>query len=90
LPEQVLPKALELAHELADGPVKAIQRTKMALNKRLMEYVNLILPTSTGFEYLSMHEADYQEAVSAFIQKRKPNFADRLSNNVRDILAEST
>jgi enoyl-CoA hydratase len=75
--ENVLPKALEIAHELANGPAKAIQWTKMALNKRLIEDVNLILPTSVGFEYLSMHEADHQEAVSAFIQKRKPSFTGR-------------
>jgi len=31
-PAEVMPKALEIAHELANGPIKAIKWTKMSLN----------------------------------------------------------
>lgn len=76
-PENVLPKALEIAHSLANGAAKAIQWTKMAINKKLIEDVNLILPTSTAFEYLSMHTEDHREATKAFLEKRKPRFSGR-------------
>ena len=72
--DDVMPKALEIAHNLANGPAKAIQWTKMSLNKKLRQDVNLILPTSTGFEYLTMATEDHKEAVAAFIEKRKPKF----------------
>ncbi len=75
--EEVMPKALEIAHGLANGPVKAIQWTKMSLNKRLKEDVNLVLPTSVGFEYLSTTTEDHKEAVEAFIEKRKPRYTGR-------------
>jgi enoyl-CoA hydratase len=75
--EKVMPTALEIAHDLANGPVKAIQWTKMSLNKRLKEDVNLILPTSMGFEYLSMTSEDHKEAVAAFLEKRKPNYTGK-------------
>ncbi len=71
-PEAVMSKALELAHGLADGPAKAIQWTKMSLNKKLIEEVNSVLPTSIGFEYLSAGTKDHKEAVAAFLEKRKP------------------
>jgi enoyl-CoA hydratase/carnithine racemase len=75
--EEVMPKALEIAYALADGPVKAIQWTKMSLNQILMQYVNLILPMSTAFEYLSMGTEDHKEAATAFLEKRKPKFTGK-------------
>jgi len=39
--------------------------------------VNLILPTSMGFEYLSMTSEDHKEAVTAFLEKRKPNYTGK-------------
>jgi enoyl-CoA hydratase len=60
---------------LADGPAKAIQWTKMSLNRRLIQEVNLILPTSTAFEYLTMYSEDHKEATAAFLEKRKPKFS---------------
>lgn len=74
---EVMNKAMEIAHSLAHGPAKAIQWTKMAINKKLVGEVNLILQASTGFEYLSMHTEDHKEAVSAFLEKRKPKFSGR-------------
>ena len=76
-PDQVMPKALEMAHSLANGPARAIQWTKMAVNKKLLADVNLILPTSIGFEFLTMHTEDHKEAATAFVEKRKPNFTGK-------------
>ncbi len=76
-PSEVMPKALEIASSLASGPTKAIQWTKMSLNKKLLQDVNLILPTSTAFEYLTMYSEDHKEATSAFLEKRKPKFTGK-------------
>lgn len=76
-PDEVMPKALEIAHSLADGPAKAIQWTKMALNARLMQDVNLILPLSATLESLSKITEDHKEAATAFVEKRKPKFTGK-------------
>lgn len=75
--DEVMPKALEIAHSLADGPAKAIQWTKMALNARLMQDVNSILPLSAALESLSKITEDHKEAATAFVEKRKPKFTGK-------------
>jgi enoyl-CoA hydratase len=73
-PEQVMPKARELAQELADGPTWAIRWSKLAVNKWLKEQANLIMDASLAYEMMTFKTQDHQEAVKAFIEKRKPNF----------------
>ncbi len=73
-PEQVLPKAMDLAHRLANGPTKAIRWTKLACNKRLRDDVNLVLDASLAVETLSMLSEDHKEATRAFAEKREPEF----------------
>jgi enoyl-CoA hydratase len=73
-PNDVLPKARELAQELADGPTWAIRYTKIAVNKWLSHQVNLILDASLGLEMLTFNTADHQEATRAWVEKRKPQF----------------
>ena len=75
--DQVLPDAMKLAHRLASGPTLAIRWTKMALNKRLRDEVNLVLEASLATEGLSFLTRDHAEAVDAFLEKRKPNFQGR-------------
>jgi len=72
--DQVMPKSMELAHRLANGPTKAIRWTKMACNKRLRDEVNLVLEASLAAETLSMMTEDHKEAARAFTEKRKPEF----------------
>jgi enoyl-CoA hydratase len=73
-PEQVMPKARELAQELADGPTWAIRWSKLAVNKWLKEQANLIMDASLAYEMMTFKTQDHKEAVKAFIEKRKPNF----------------
>jgi enoyl-CoA hydratase len=72
--DEVLPKARELAQELADGPTWAIRYTKVAVNKWLSHQVNLILDASLGLEMLTFGTDDHKEATRAWIEKRKPQF----------------
>jgi len=73
-PDQVMPKAMELAHRLANGPTRAIRWTKMACNKGLHDQVNLVLDTSLATETVSMLTEDHREAARAFVEKRAPKF----------------
>jgi len=73
-PEAVMSKAKELAQELADGPTWAIRWSKLAVNKWLKQQANLILDASLAYEMMTFNTNDHQEAVKAFVEKRKPNF----------------
>jgi enoyl-CoA hydratase len=72
--DEVMPKAMEVAHRLANGQTKAIRWTKLACNKRLHEDVNLVLDTSLATETISMLTEDHKEAARAFVEKRAPKF----------------
>ena len=73
-PDEVMPKAMELARRLANGPTRAIRWTKMACNKRLRDEINLVLEASLAVESLSMLTEDHKEAARAFAEKRAPQF----------------
>jgi len=73
-PELVMRKARELAQELADGPTYAIRWSKLAVNKWLKQQSNLIMDASLAYEMMTFNTKDHQEAVKAFVEKRKPNF----------------
>ena len=73
-PEAVMSKARELAQELADGPTFAIRWSKLSVNKWLKQQANLILDASLAYEMMTFNTNDHQEAVKAFVEKRKPNF----------------
>ena len=73
-PEQVLPRARELAQELADGPTWAIRWRKLSVNKWLKDQLNLILDASLAYEMITFTTEDHKEAARAFVEKRKPKF----------------
>ncbi|MCZ6789663.1 MAG: enoyl-CoA hydratase-related protein [Chloroflexi bacterium] len=72
--EEVQSAAFALAERLANGPTVAIRWTKMALNQRLIDEVNRVLPLSIALEALSFTTKDYAEAINAFTEKRPPQF----------------
>ena len=73
-PEELMPKAVELAQRLANGPTRAIRWTKLSCNKRLRDEVNLVLDASLAVEFLTFFSDDHAEATRAFIEKRSPQF----------------
>lgn len=75
--EQVLPRARELAQELADGAPWAIRWTKLAVNKAIKDQFNLIMDASYALEMCTFQTSDHREAVRAFVEKRKPRFTGR-------------
>lgn len=76
-PDEVLPKARELARELANGAPWAIRWTKLAVNKAIRDQFNLIMDASYALEMCTFQTDDHREAVRAFVEKRKPQFTGR-------------
>jgi enoyl-CoA hydratase len=72
--DEVVAKAKEIAHELAEGPTWAIRWTKVSVNKWLKQQVNLILDASSAYEMLTFTTNDHLEAANAFVERRKPKF----------------
>ena len=75
--EQVLPKAMELARELASLPPLAVRWTKQAANMHIKAQFNLVFDAGAAHEMLTFHSEDHGEAARAFVEKRKGSFKGR-------------
>lgn len=71
--EDVLPTALGIADELANGAFDAISWTKYALNNWLRS-AGPTFDTSTALEFLAFAGPDVREGVDSHREKRAPNF----------------
>ncbi|MDB5861581.1 MAG: enoyl-CoA hydratase [Ramlibacter sp.] len=72
--EKVMEEARTIALELAALPAYAVAWTKLSVNKRIKDQLNLVIDTSMAFEMLTMNSGDHATAVKAFVEKRKPEF----------------
>jgi enoyl-CoA hydratase len=72
-PDQVMPKALDVADRLARGSQISIQWTKRALNNWLRQ-AGPIFDQSLALEMLSFSYPDVREGVKAIREKRAPAF----------------
>ena len=72
-PDQVMPKALDVADRLARGSQISIQWTKRALNNWLRQ-AGPIFDQSLALEMLSFSYPDVREGVKAIREKRTPVF----------------
>jgi len=72
-PDQVMPKALDVADRLARGSQNSIQWTKRALNNWLRQ-AGPIFDQSLALEMLSFSYPDVREGVKAIREKRTPVF----------------
>jgi enoyl-CoA hydratase/carnithine racemase len=75
--DEVLAAATAFARRMAEGAPMAIRWTKYSMNKLLREQINLALDTGMFLEAATMGTEDLQEAASAFLEKRKPQFRGR-------------
>jgi len=72
-PDQVLPKAWDIADKLAAGSQHAIRWTKRALNNWLRQ-AGPIFDQSLALEMLTFMEPDVREGARAIREKRAPRF----------------
>jgi len=75
--DSLMDTALEYARELAAGPQVAIRWTKMAINRLLKQNLEQVLDFGVAAEHLSIQTEDCREAMTAFVEKRKPAFKGR-------------
>jgi enoyl-CoA hydratase len=73
-PDELEAAVAKMATKLANGPQIAIRFNKRLVNKELEEKVNKIYDLALALEAITFETADHQEAVKAFLEKRKPVF----------------
>ena len=70
-------KVNELATELAQGATLAIRWTKTVMNLELRRIANLLTDAALAYETVTNSSHDHQEAVNAFVGRRRPVFEGR-------------
>ena len=73
-PEELMPKAMEVARKLADGPQPATRYTKKALNQWLRMGAHTAFDYSLAVEMLGFLGDDVREGLAAVKEKRKAQF----------------
>lgn len=65
------------ARKLAAGAPQAVKYTKVSVNLALKALAHTILDASMAYEMLTFKTSDHREAVTSFLEKRKPNFTGK-------------
>lgn len=76
-PDELLERAQHIAHRVADRPHHATRMTKRLLREGQDMKLGPLLELSAAYQALAHHTVDHDEAVAAFIEKRKPVFTGR-------------
>jgi enoyl-CoA hydratase/carnithine racemase len=75
--EIFMEKTLELAERIASGPQVAIRMIKRSVRQSLNLELNPALDLISSHMAIIKETEDHKEGVSAFLEKRKPNFKGR-------------
>lgn len=75
--DELLPEMTALAAYLANGPTRAYAEVKSLLRKSVLSNLEAQLEDESMGIMRSIGTADFAEGVSAFVQKRKPDFQGR-------------
>jgi 2-(1,2-epoxy-1,2-dihydrophenyl)acetyl-CoA isomerase len=73
-PEELLPKTLEFARELATGPTRSMGLTKRAFNRSMLPDLESALDYEAYLQEIAGSTQDHQEGVKAFVEKRAPQY----------------
>lgn len=74
-PEALLPRALELAAQIAAQPPQALRLTKRLLKLAQRQELPDFLELCACFQGMAHHTNDHAEAVAAFLDKRPPRYS---------------
>lgn len=72
--DELLPRALQLAHELANGPTLAFARSKQLFDAAQTPSLEQHLKHEADYQCALVRSLDHKEALDAFSTKRKPDF----------------
>ena len=75
-PAELLATAGELAERIAANAPHAVRLTKRLIREAMHMRLDSVLELSAVFQSLAHQTADHREAVSAFLEKRKPKFGE--------------
>ena len=76
-PDQLMPRALALAHQLAGKPPQALRLSKRLLRMARNQDLTSILQQSAAFQGMLHQTTDHLEAINAFLEKRPGRFSGR-------------
>lgn len=72
--EELLPRARELAGEIATQPPVALRMAKQLLRAGRQDRFESVMEMSANLQGILQRTADHDEALAAFFEKRPPNF----------------
>jgi 2-(1,2-epoxy-1,2-dihydrophenyl)acetyl-CoA isomerase len=72
--ESFLEEVTKIAETLAEMPTKAIGLTKRLLNQSMTNNLENQLALESDLQIEASSSNDYKEGVTAFVEKRKPQF----------------
>lgn len=73
-PEEVDEQVEKFARKFARSAIQSVSGTKMTMNVPLRQAAQALLDVGMAYEGLSNITQDHQEAITAFLEKRRPNF----------------
>jgi 2-(1,2-epoxy-1,2-dihydrophenyl)acetyl-CoA isomerase len=72
--DDLMPKAMKLAAQLAAGPTGAYGLTKRAFNQAVLPNLEEVLNHEADLQEIAGRRDEHKEGVSAFLDKRQPQF----------------
>ncbi len=75
--EKLMEEAMVLAKRLASGPTRAIGMMKKLINRSFELDIQSVLDFEAAFQAILISSEDVQEGISAFLEKRTPEFKGR-------------
>lgn len=76
-PEGLMPRAMEIAHRMAEKPPQALRMTKRLLKTAQKQELSEFLDTCALMQGICHNTEDHTEAVNAFVEKRSGHFKGR-------------
>jgi 2-(1,2-epoxy-1,2-dihydrophenyl)acetyl-CoA isomerase len=75
--EELLPKTMEFAKELAKAPTKSVGLTKRAFNRSMFTDLDRALDYEAYLQEVAGQTQDHREGVNAFLEKRAPVYVGK-------------